>query len=52
MNHRSKTELGFKDTGVWETGRTMLKEKGRPGEVRFSVWGPTLSHAHLDRLFS
>jgi len=44
MNHRKKTELGFRDTGAWETRRTILKEKGRSRRVRFSVQGPTHSH--------
>lgn len=47
MNHRNKTELGFKDTEVWDTGKTILKEKGRSGRVRFSAQGtrprPTLT---------
>lgn len=53
MNHRNKTDLGFKDTRVWETGRTILKEKGRSQRVRFSVQGtrpqPTLTSFYTEQ---
>lgn len=39
MNHRNKTELRFKGTGLLDIRRTILK-KGRSGKVRFSVQGP------------
>ena len=47
-----KRGLGFKDNGVQDTGRAILKEKSRLERFRFGDQGTYRANTHLDRLFS